>query len=478
MGGDFTEEEIRVEHEEREAIRDEGAAPTVDVPLLEHCTDLGNARRFALQHGDRLRFVDALGGWLHYDGTRWRRDDTGEVYRLWESTVRAIYQEAALVGTRKEREQIAAWAAKSENRSRVEAAIALARHQPQIAARAQDFDSTPWLFNVLNGTFELRSGELREHEREDMITKVAPVIYNPTAEAPKWEAMLHRIFDGHEELIAFVRRFVGHALTGLTTEQVLLLLHGVGANGKSTFVEIIRTMLGDYAQTADFGTFLARDTTAVRNDLARLAGARFVSAIEMSAGGRLDESVIKQVTGGDTITARYLFHEHFEYKPEFKLVLVANHRPRIRGTDHAIWRRVQLVPFEVVIPLEERDSQLLDRIVNCELSGVLNWALDGCREWQTQGLGAPEAVTAATDSYRAEQDTLGPFIAECCTLEATATATSKGVYAAYKDWAEKAGEKTLSQRVLAEALRERGFKSRHTKTGTVWDGFRVTGDTW
>jgi putative DNA primase/helicase len=465
-----------IEQRERDAIRDDGAEPRKDGVLFENCTDLGNARRLAMQHGDRLRYAEQLGGWFVYDGRRWQRDETGEVFRSCEQTVRSIYQEAAIAVAQSDRERLSKWALRSESRARIDAAIALARHQPPIAARATDFDADPLLFNVENGTIELRGQTLRPHRRDDLITKLAPVTYDPTATAPLWLKTLERIFDGRPELIAFVQRFVGHALTGLTTEQVLLLLHGVGANGKSTFVEVIRALLGDYAQSADFGTFLARDSAGVRNDLARLVGARLVSAVEMSRGGRLDEAVVKQVTGGDMITARFLFREHFEFRPAFKLVLVANHKPRIRGTDYAIWRRVRLVPFDVIIPEDERDPLLQEKIITTELSGVLNWALEGCRMWQAEGLGAPDEVKAATDAYREEQDVLGPFLDDCCERGERFSASASAIYAAFKRWAEAAGERPVSQRTLGEWLRERGFSSKHTKSGSEWLGLRVKGE--
>lgn len=464
---------------DRQTRRD-GTAPEdeqrTDSVASEHLTDVGNARRFALRHANKVRYVDALGGWLAYDGRRWLRDETGEVYRLFEETIKSMYQEASLAPTRDEREHLAQWARKSESRSRIESAIGLARYQPQIAARADEFDQKPWLLNLLNGTIDLRGGQLQPHSREDLLTKLAPTSYDPAAQAPIFLAFLERVFAGRAALVRFAQRFVGHALTGLTTEQVLLLLHGVGANGKTTFVEILRRLLGSYATAADFGTFLAHDRGAVRNDLARLVGARLVSAVEMSNGGRLDEAVVKQVTGGDMITARYLFHEHFEFRPEFKLVLVANHKPKIRGTDHAIWRRMKLVPFEVIIPPDERDPLLLQRIITDELPGVLNWALEGCRQWQAEGLGEPDEVTAATSEYRREQDSLGPFLDEHCDLEPDACVTAAELYAAFKRWAEAAGERVVSQRTLGEWLRERGFTSEHTRKGARWHGLRVTRD--
>lgn len=452
---------------EREAIQGEH---------IEHPTDTGNAHRFAIQHGGRLRYVDALGGWLVYDGRRWSRDDTGEVFRLWEQTGRHIYHEAALPTDRKERTQIAEWAKKSEARARVDAALALARHQLPIAARAADFDQHQWLLNLENGTYDLEADILRSHRKDDLITKLAPVSYDRAATAPKFHKMLKRILPS--ETIQFLQRFVGYSLTGSTTEQKLLLLYGTGANGKSTFIEIIRALLGDYAATADFSTFLAKERNpgGASPDVARLAGARFVSAIEMTQGGRLAEAVVKQVTGGDTLTARFLFHDDFSFRPAFKLVLVSNHHPTIRGTDYAIWRRVWMVPFEIIIPPDERDPHLLDHIVSTELPGVLNWALEGCRQWRAHSLGEPEKVKKATEEYRQEQDILGPFLAECCVVEPNASATAKDLYAAYTRWAEGAGEKKpFSKRVLGQMLHERGFRSQHTELGSCWHGLRVEG---
>jgi putative DNA primase/helicase len=227
----------------------------------------------------------------------------------------------------------------------------------------------------------LHKATLRKHRREDLITKLAPVDYVPQAQCPEWEKFLDRIMAGNRALIAFLQRAVGYALTGDTREQVLFVLYGTGANGKTTFLETVRAMLGDYAMHTNFSAFLQSEHSTARNDLARLAGARFVSASEVQGGRRLSEDVIKQITGGDTVTARYLYHEFFEYRPQCKLFLAVNHRPVIRGTEHAIWRRVHLIPFTVTIPNEEQDKTLGEKL-RAELPGILNWATQGCRDWQ------------------------------------------------------------------------------------------------
>lgn len=327
---------------------------------------------------------------------------------------------------------------------------------------------------MVNGTVDLRTGELRPHRREDLITRLAPVEYDPDAEAPLWEAFLRRIMDGNEDLIRFLQRAVGYSLTGDTSEQCFFLLYGTGANGKSTFLEAIRAMLGDYAQQADFGTFLVQNRDGPRNDVARLVGARFVSAVEVESGRRLSETLVKQLTGNDRVVARFLYREHFEFVPTFKLWLAANHKPVIRGADHAIWRRIKLIPFQVTIPPEDRDRQLAARL-RAELPGVLAWAVRGCLEWQQYGLGEPPEVTEATNEYRAEMDPLGPFFGERCVLHPNARAYAGELYAGYAAWCEQAGERPMSQREFGLRLQERGFERRIVRGRVVWVGLGLRG---
>ncbi len=307
---------------------------------------------------------------------------------------------------------------------------------------------------------DLRTGELRPHDREDLITKLAPVSYDSEAKCETWRAFLDKIMDGNTDLIEYLKRAVGYSLTGDTTEQCLFILHGSGANGKSTFVETIHTLLGDYAQKTETRSFMQQKNEGVRNDLARLKGVRFASAVEIMQGQRLNEALIKEATGGDRITARFLFKEYFEFRPEFKLFLACNHKPEIRGTDEGIWRRVKLVPFEVTIPPEQRDKRLLEKL-ETELPGILNWAMEGCQEWRRNGLQDPEEITAATASYRQEMDLLALFIDECCQLDEDGEVPTGKLFDAYEEWCKKNGEQPVKKRTFGTMMKERGLRSEN-----------------
>lgn len=452
-----------------ESRRDAAVAVVVAEPFTERLTDLGNAKRLVRRHGKDLRYCPEWGKWLVYDGRRWVVDQTGEVMRRAKETVQSMYQEAAQIADEGMRKALAQWAMKPESASRLKAMVELAQSEPGIPVTPSELDRDPWLLNCLNGTIDLQTGQLSPHRREDLITKLVPVEYDSDAKAPLWEKFLHEIMNGDEELIRFLQRAVGYSLTGFTTEQKMFLLYGTGANGKNVFLETIRALLGDYAQQAEFSTFLqwSRDGDRVRNDLARMVGKRFVSAVEMEEGGRLCEAVIKQITGGDTITARFLCKEYFEFRPVLKLWLAANHKPRIRGTDYAIWRRVYMIHFAVTIPPEKRDRDLAERLRQEELKGILSWAVRGCLEWQQRGLDAPRAVVEATEQYREEQDIVGQFIADCCVEGPNARATTGELYAAFKKWCEDVGETPLSQRAFGERLNARNFAQRKIN-GKVW----------
>lgn len=439
-------------------------------------TDYGNAERLVDHHGHSLRYCHAWKQWLWWDGRRWQADATAAVERCAKDTVRRIYTEAAAVtgdddAAQELRKSLSKWAASSESAGRIRAMIDLAASEPGIPVTPDELDADPWLLNCQNGVLDLRTGELRPHDRALLLTKLAPVVYDPTATAPTWDAFLSRIMGSNPALIAFLRRAVGYSLTGDVSERVLFLLHGTGANGKSTLLEIIRALMGDYATRTPTETLmLQRGDSGPRNDIARLKGARFVSASESDDGRRLAESLVKDLTGGDTITARYLYSELFEYRPEFKLFLATNHKPEIRGTDPAIWDRLRLVPFGVRIPEGERDRHLAAKL-RAELPGILAWAVRGCREWQAHGLQSPAEVTRATAQYRADMDDLAGWLAECCTVAPDATAYAQ---AAVESFNAYTGQRITPKR-LARALTERGFTSTRTMAGVRWQGFGLLG---
>jgi len=433
--------------------RTERAESGASVTGFEPLTDAGNAERFAREHGADLGYVWAWGRWAAWDRTRWAVEQTGEEIRRAKATVRRIYAEAANIGEPNVRKATAGWARKSEAVQRIHALVTLAR--AELPADADDFDREPMLLNAMNGTIDLGDGTLRQHDRADRITKRCETHYDPTAKAPTWERFLGRILPD-PDVRAFVQRAVGYSLTGDTSEQVLFIAHGTGANGKSTFLETLRLVLGDYAKKTPGETLLAKREGGVPNDVAALRGARFVAAVETADGRRLAETTVKELTGGDTVSARFMRAEWFEFRPVLKLWLGTNHRPQVRGTDEAIWRRLRLVPFNVTIPPDERDRTLPARLAR-ELPGVLAWAVAGCLEWRKHGLAAPAAVTAATAAYRTEQDVLGQFLAERTErLDGSWTSTA-ALYAAFGAWCDASGEKAPSKRALVLALSERGL---------------------
>jgi len=439
-------------------------------------TDLGNARRLVARHGKRFRYLCDRRKWLCWDGRRWAEDDRGEIKRAAKETVEAIFEESFAEPDDRRRNDLRKFALRSQSAQRLAGMIELAQSELPMPMRSTEFDRDPWSFNVFNGTLDLKTGTLQKHDPENFISKLAPVEFKPEATCPTWDAFLARIMADSAPLIGFLRRGAGYSLTGDVSEQCYFVNHGGGCNGKSTFLNALRGVCGDgeYAMHTPIETLLAkRDAGGPSNDLARLRGARFVSAVEGDQGQRLAESRVKQLTGGDPVAARYLFAEFFEYVPTFKLWLGVNHKPRIRGTDRATWRRIRLVPFTTTIPENERDPRMLEKLLT-EASGILNWCVAGAIEWQEKRLAAPDEVKRATEEYRAEEDTLAPFFEECCETDADAWTPFRDLYRAYTDWAKRAGEeKPWSKRAFAAALDERGFECDRENKARPRRGIRV-----
>jgi putative DNA primase/helicase len=440
-------------------------------PQGYNLTDLGNSERFVARYGEGVRYCHPWGKWLLYDGTRWRVDDAGRAHRLAKETVRLIYREASEEEDEDRRKALAKHARASESERRIRAILELAKSE--VAVSPDELDADPWLLNVLNGTIDLRTGKLREHRKEDLITKLAPVEYHPDATAPAWEAFLERVLPS-ADLRGFVQRAAGYSATGDTSEQCMFIHHGPGANGKSTFQETLSTALGDYAMRTPTETLLVKRSGAVPNDVARLKGARFVTASETEEGRRLAEGLVKDLTGQDTISARFMRAEWFDFKPTHALHLSTNHKPEIRGTDAAIWRRIRLVPWGVTIPSPEQDRKLAEKLRD-ELPAVLAWIVRGCLAWQREGLQAPEEVRQATKAYRAEMDVLAAFLADCCVRNEDEEAFAGELWGAWKRWCEETGEQAGSQKRFGGRLAERGFLNhRDSRTGRkVWSGLSL-----
>ncbi len=444
------------------------------MPNYLYLTDLGNAQRLVALHGVSLRFCPAWRRWLVWDGTRWRTDETAEIMRRAKDVILEIYRQASQIADDQLREALIRHGRDTEELKNLRAMIALAESEPGIPVRPEELDRNPWLLNCANGTLDLRNGKLRAQNRRHLITKLVPVHYEPRSGCPLWDGFLKRITNGNLELMGFLKRAVGYSLTGLTIEQVLFILFGLGANGKTTFLETLTEMLGEYAMHTPTETLLVRRGDAIPNDVARLKGARMVVAMETEDGRRLASARVKQLTGGDTVTARFMRAEFFEFRPEFKLFLAVNHRPVITDTTDSIWRRIPLIPFEVKIPMDEQDKNLQAKL-RAERSGILAWAVEGCLEWQRDGLGVPSVVTAATEAYRLEMDATGRFLAESCVEGPNAKVQASLLYSTYKSWCWDGHESQLSMKKFGEAMKERGLVSRRSgPSGEVeWQGISV-----
>lgn len=443
-------------------------------------TDMGNGERLAHHHGQDIRYCYPNSSWYIWDGSRWKVDKSGEIERLAKDTTRRIYIEAGHCQDDEQRQAIVKHARSSESRYRKLAMIDMARSEDEIPVLLDDLDADGWLLNCLNGTLDLRTGDLHPHRRQDMITKIVPVNYDPNATLDLWDRFLDTTTQGNEEFLGFLQRAVGYSLTGNTGEEVLFFIHGPTAAGKSTFVEAIKSVMGDYAVTADFEVFLQkyRDLGSPRNDVASLAGSRLVVSIEVQEGRRLAEGLVKMLTGGDTVRARFLYHESFEFSPEMKLWLCANHAPKVRADDSAIWRRILKLPFEHIVPEDERDPEVKATLKNPDIAGpaILAWAVQGCLRWQEYGLEIPEIVKQATAAYRKEMDILEAFIEDCCIIQPGVSVSKKDLYNEYKQWCEESGEKAEGKINFGKRLTELRYDisdETGNRNVSMWGGIGI-----
>ena len=446
-------------------------------------TDLGNAERFVAQHAERARYCHSAGAWYIWDKRRWERDATAEVMRLAHKTVRGMAAELATCRTKLAKKALRSWINSSESNSRLNAMLTQAGAVLPVPVTLGELDADPWLLNVKNGIVDLRTGALLSHDPAKLLTKIAPVDYDPSARSELWERFLRESTGGDDDLIAFLQRAVGYTLTGDTREEKLFFVHGPTNSGKSTFLEALKATLGEYSMTADFETFLARSFVGgPRPDIARLAGARFVVSIEVDEGKKLAEGLVKQITGGDTISARFLYREEFEFRPQFKLWLAANHAPEVKHDDDAMWRRILKLPFELTVPKEKRDPKLKATLADPAQSGaaILAWAVQGCLEWQRQGLAVPFRVELATEEYRRKQDPLAGFVASYCVLGDELWAPAGALRRIYEQWSKEAGTQLLNGSAWSGALETHGCTSERRrvlgKLARGWKGIGLVTD--
>lgn len=438
-------------------------------------TDVGNGERFARRYRGHTRFCNDWNRWLVWDGRRWSMDRQGRVVELAKATARSILAEAAAETDKARRDELIEWAKFTESKSRLGAMINLAQSEPGIPVLPEELDLDPWAFNVLNGTLDLRTGELRPHRREDRITKLCPVEYDPNAECPLWLSTLET-FLPNVEVRNYFQRLAGYCLTGVVHDHVFPIAHGTGSNGKTTLLGTLLDVFGaDYALKCPHDFLVSsKGDSKHPTDRADLFGKRLVVAIETEDGARLTESLVKELTGGDEIRARRMREDFWSFKPTHKVWLATNHKPTIRGTDNGIWRRVSLIPFSVRMSADKAVRDMPERL-KAEYAGILAWAVRGCLEWQRIGLNPPESVTAATAEYRSEEDVIGRFIEERCLQLSELSVQAGHLYDAYKAWAESSGFGVLNNTRFGKALVERGFEKTKS-TYVVYRGIGLKTD--
>ncbi|PGK10567.1 DNA primase [Bacillus cereus] len=429
-------------------------------------TELGNAERIAYEYGHVIKFVNDI-GWFIWDGKRWRIDNKKEIERITAKVLRSL--------NKSEDESEMKWARMCERRNvRMNSIKDL---MPLVPGERQEFDKHKFLFNVENGVVDLKTGKLQQHDRELKLTKITNIVFDENAKCPEWLNFLDQIFLGDKTLIEYMQRLIGYSLTGDISEQIMMFLVGGGSNGKSTFINTIKDLMGDFGRQAKSDTFIKKKESGANNDIARLVGSRFVSAIESEEGEKLADSFVKQITGGEPVLARFLRQEFFEFIPEFKVFFTTNHKPIIGGLDEGIWRRVKLIPFNLSLPAHKRDKRLPEKL-SLEMPGILNWAIEGCMKWQQDGLKEPKVVAEATGKYKDDMDILAPFLDEVCYVDERENESimieAKELYNTYERWCFNSGERSLGNRSFYRMLETKGFgKTKGTGNKTFLTGITL-----
>ena len=471
----------KTEHQPKVIVNDSQVSKIVQlgqtlVPLEDHQvaalnsfnpTDAGQGEAIAYLYGDQLRYDHARKLWLIWESPRWRVDTSGQATRYALLTARARLRAATVVEGEEKRKALVGWSLHSENRYPAHNALAMARDTKQFSISHEQMDRDPWLLGCANGVVNLQTQKLQVGNQSDLISLSTYVDFIPDAKCTRWDGFLKEVF-GDDDLINFIQRAAGYSLTGLTEEQYSFFCYGTGANGKSTFLNVLRTVFGEYARNTPFETLQELKGDRASNDLAALCGVRLVTASEVRDGARLNEGRIKSLTGQDPITCRYLYGEYFTYQPTMKIWLAANHKPVIRGTDEAIWRRILLIPFNVYFSKDKADMKL-SKDLEAEAPGILAWVVRGCKEWQEKGLCPPATVRRATQDYRQEMDALEQFLDECTDRGPTLKVQASVLYEAYKSWVERNGEFRISGAAFGRRIGEKGFQ-KITSTYVVYHG--------
>ena len=448
------------------------SAPRIDItkPDAIHRTELGNARRLAKLFGKDIRYWPQRGEWLIWKSTHWQLDEIGEIRARMRGVIREILREAS-EAPETQVTALACWALESEKKRVFEASISLAQTEPGIAVLNKHLDSDPYLLNTPSGTIDLKTGKLRAHRKEDLITQIAACSVDMEADCPLWKKVILEIMEDDQSMVDYLQRALGYSLTGNTGEHAFFICHGSGRNGKNTILDTVRRILGAYTWLID-----PKDLMAGRQEhptaIAQLVGRRYVVTSEVEDGDRLAEGLVKRMTGDDELNARFMRQNNFTFPILFKVWMLTNPKPEIRGMDEAIWSRIRMIPFNRYFKPEERIKNLGNTLVESEGPAILGWLVKGCLEWQRIGLAEPKKVLDATMGYRTGQDVMEAFLSECCNrwqgdhpLATTAREKTRDLYDCYANWCKTSGEKkVLTFRSFGLALTDKNHPAKDSNS--------------
>jgi len=445
----------------------------LDEPLAWDPTETGNRDRFLKEHRAVVRYHKAMRSWFLYDGKVFNEVGIGGARELMRKTIDGIEREALAEGDLKDRIRKLKWAAASRKRSVYDNALELAWSDPSVFRQPDAFDKDPQLINCQNGVLNLETLEMAPHSVDQHLTKIAHANYDPGARCPRWLAFLDKIMGGDQDMIAFLQRAAGYSLTGDTGADAFFILYGTGANGKSTFIEVMRRILNNYFTATPFSTFTIGYGDS-SNDVAGLLGSRFVAASEGGESRRMDEERLKNITGGEVVSCRFLFKEYFSYKPTYKIWLSSNSRPNFRNYDEGIWRRIRLIPFDVTVPVGERVKNLAAKLFKEEADGIFTWAAAGAFAYYTlDGLGEPNKVEEATKEYRETSDVLGDFIRLHIIESPGSELSITEAHRVYSQMMSVEGQKPVAKHIFGKHMAHHGFKTEHTRAGNVYKGLAL-----
>lgn len=425
--------------------------------IYDEMTQEANAKLFVEKFKENVRFNIHSGKWLQWNERHWLPEQGHEdpSIHLFREVITDMIQRLSQLESHEERDSWNRWIKKSQTLGHIQDVIKLASTHPTLHIGQQELDSHPFYLNCLNGTINLETNTLQPHNRKDYLTRYIPVEYHAEQQCPFFLEFLHTVMNDNEDVIEYIQRAVGYSLTGIHSEEVLFFLYGTGKNGKTTFMNVIASLFGVYQQRIGINSILQSNSERVKTEFAQLPGVRIVHTSEIPENKKLDESLVKDLTGGDPIRTRFLYKEWFEFKPVFKLWMFGNHKPIITGNDEGIWRRIKLIPFTVEIPAAKRISRrILEAKLHRELSGILNWAIEGCLKWQQEGLIEPAIITQSTQEYRNEMSVLSLFVNDNCELVSTAHMELNALYELYKQWCKDSNSLSLGKHIFAKKIVE------------------------